>query len=149
MSWCEFKNAAPELADFGNSRLTRKIAYLATIRAQGAPRVHPVSPFISDQGLFVYMEPTSPKAADLRRDPRFAMHCSVEDNDGGEGEFCVCGKATVIDGQARDKAFDAARVIGYKPNDRYVLFELGVDEVMATTYEDGVPVRRRWSRLQE
>jgi len=55
----------------------------------------------------------------------------------------------VIDGQARDKAFDAARVIGYKPNDRYVLFELGVDEVMATTYEDGVPVRRRWSRLQE
>lgn len=147
MSWCEFQNAAPELADFGNSRLTRKIAYLATVRAQGAPRVHPVSPFISEQGLFVYMEPTSPKAADLRRDPRFAMHCSVEDNDGGEGEFCVRGKAVVVeDPHARNKAFDAARAIGYKPNDRYVLFELGVDEVLATTYEDGVPVRKRWSR---
>ncbi|MEK6408006.1 MAG: pyridoxamine 5'-phosphate oxidase family protein [Acidobacteriota bacterium] len=145
MSWRKFGFAAPELAAFGAAMLTKRLAYLATIRADGALRVHPVSPFISHDTLFVYMEPTSPKGKDLRRDGRYAMHCSVEDESGGGGEFCVRGRAVVVDEpQTRGKAFDAARAIGYKPNDRYVLFELGVEEALATTYEDGVPVRRRW-----
>jgi hypothetical protein len=37
------------------------------------------------------MEPTSPKAADLRRDPRYALQCGVEDDRGGGGEFHVTG----------------------------------------------------------
>lgn len=145
MSWRKFGLDAPELASFGDVRLTGRIAYLATIRADGAPRVHPVSPFISHNMLFVYMEPSSPKGKDLRRDGRYALHCSVEDANGGGGEFCVRGRAVVVDDpHIRTKAFDAARAIGYKPNDRYVLFELGVEEALATIYEDGLPVRRRW-----
>lgn len=97
MSWRKFEFAAPELAALGTARLTGRIAYLATIRADGAPRVHPVSPFISHVTLFVYMEPTSPKGNDLRRDSRYAMHCSVEDTSGGGGEFCVRGRAVMID----------------------------------------------------
>ncbi|HXI93617.1 MAG TPA: pyridoxamine 5'-phosphate oxidase family protein [Blastocatellia bacterium] len=125
--------------------MTGRIAYLATIRKDGAPRVHPVSPFISQATLFVYMEPASPKGNDLRRDGRYAMHCSVEDTTGGGGEFCVRGRAVMVDDpEARGKAFDAARSIGYKPNDRHTLFELDVEEALATTYEDGLPVRRRW-----
>ena len=73
------------------------------------------------------------------------MHCSVEDTSGGGGEFCVRGRAVMVDDpEARGKAFDAARSIGYKPNDRHTLFELDVEEALATTYEDGLPVRRRW-----
>ena len=145
MSWRKFEFAEPELALFGTDRLTSRVAYLATNRADGAPRVHPVSPFISHDALFVYMEPLSPKVNDLRRDGRYALHCSVEDDNGGGGEFCVRGTATLVDDpQTRSKAFDAARAIGYKPNDRYTLFELGVEETLATTYEDGRPVRRRW-----
>lgn len=145
MSWRNFGFAAPELAVLGAARLAKRPAYLATIRADGAPRVHPVSPFISDDTLFVYMEPASPKGKDLRRDGRYAMHCSVEDASGGGGEFCVRGRAVVVDDpQTRGEAFDAARAIGYKPNDGYVLFELGVEEALATIYEDGLPVRRRW-----
>ena len=145
MSWRQFEVTEPELALFGAARLTKRIAYLATIRLDGAPRVHPVSPFLSDDGLFVYMEPTSPKGNDLRRDGRYAMHCSVEDATGGGGEFCVRGTATLVaDPEIRCKAFDAARAIGYKPDVRYVLFELGVEEALATIYEDGQPVRRKW-----
>lgn len=115
MSWRKFGFAASELAVFGAARLTKRLAYLATIRADGTPRVHPVSPFISHDTLFVYMEPTSPKGKDLRRDGRYAMHCSVEDASGG-GEFCVRGRAVVVEDQrTRSKAFDAARAIGYKP----------------------------------
>lgn len=145
MSWRKLDDAAPELAVLGTARLTKRISYLATIRADGAPRVHPVSPFISHDRLFVYMEPTSPKGNDLRRDGRYAMHCSVEDATGGGGEFCVRGKATMVDDpQTRSKAFEAARAIGYKPNDRYTLFELDIEEALATTYKDGLPVRRSW-----
>lgn len=145
MSWQKFEVAAPELAVFGNARLTQRIAYLATIRVDGSPRVHPVSPFIGHGRLFVYMEPASPKGNDLRRDGRYAMHCAVEDATGGSGEFCVRGTATLVDDpETRSKAFDAARAIGYKPNDRYILFELDVEEASATTYEDELPVRRRW-----
>lgn len=55
MSWRKFEFAEPELANFGAARLTKRISYLATIRADGVPRVHPVTPLISPDGLFVYM----------------------------------------------------------------------------------------------
>jgi len=142
LSWRKFGFEAPELASFGDARLTGRLAYLATIRADGAPRVHPVSPFISGNTLFVYMEPASPKGKDLRSDGRYALHCSVEDATGGGGEFCVRGTASVVDDpNARIKAFDAARTIGYKPDDRYVVFELDIEEALATIYEEGLPVR--------
>lgn len=145
MSWQKLEVAAPELAVFGAARLTQRIAYLATIRVDGSPRVHPVSPFIGHGRLFVYMEPASPKGNDLRRDERYAMHCAVEDTTGGGGEFCVRGTAGLVeDPETRSKAFDAAGTIGYKPNDRYILFELDVEEALATTYKDERPVRSRW-----
>ena len=96
LSWADFGKEAPHLEAFGRRRLERRIAYLATIRADGSPRVHPVSPFIGGGCLAIYMEPTSLKLADLRRDGRYALHCAVEDNEGGEGEFYVTGRAEEI-----------------------------------------------------
>jgi hypothetical protein len=83
LSWTDFAAEVPHLEVVGRRRLERRIAYLATIRADGSPRVHPVSPFIGGGCLALFMEPTSPKVADLRRDARYALHCSVEDNEGG------------------------------------------------------------------
>jgi hypothetical protein len=45
--------------------------------------------------LFIFTEPSSPKIQDLRRDGRYAMHCTV----GGEGpliEILVTSEAAVI-----------------------------------------------------
>ena len=93
-SWHEFAQQAPEIAAFGTARFGSEVAYLGTIRADGGPRVHPVTPIVGDQ-LYLFMEPTSPKGKDLQRDPRYTLHCSVENSGGGEGEFYVRGRATL------------------------------------------------------
>lgn len=148
-AWSRFASATSDLAAFGKQRLEGRIAYLATIRPDGAPRVHPVSPFLSRDRLFVYMEPTSPKVLDMRRDARYAMHCGVEDNSGGQGEFFVRGRAVEAgDAETRGDAFEDARRMGYRPEERHVLFELGIEEAMATVYENGQPRRARWKAVE-
>lgn len=73
------------------------------------------------------------------------MHCAVEDNSGGQGEFLIRGQAAEVeDRKTREQAFDAARTIGYNPQERYILFELSIEEAVMTVYEDGEPKRRRW-----
>ena len=144
LRWADFAAEAPRLEAFGRRRLERRIAYLATIRADGSPRVHPVSPLIGAGCLAIYMEPTSPKVADLRRDARYALHCSVEDNEGGEGEFYVSGRAEeIIDAQRRIEAAGWAEAAGYDPVNRHVFFEFKLGYVLATTYDEG-PKRERW-----
>lgn len=144
-TWSEFSADSPAMASFGKQRLERRIAYLATIRPDGSPRVHPVSPFIAKDHLFVYMEPTSPKGDDLRRDARYAMHSAVEDNSGGQGEFLIRGRAVEItDTESRKEAFEQARNMGYSPQERHILFELRLAEVLATVYEGDRPKRTRW-----
>jgi hypothetical protein len=145
MSWFEMKQAAPELAAFGESRLGTGVAYLATIKKDGSPRVHPVTPIIGGDRLFLFMEPTSPKGHDLRRDGRYALHSSVQDSSGEGGEFLITGIAqTMEDDETRAVAAGAA---SYEPADRYVLFELEVDTAFTTYYdEEGEPVRQRWTR---
>jgi hypothetical protein len=96
-SWKEFARLAPEIAAFGEARFESGVAYLGTLRADGSPRVHPVTPIIGEQ-LFLFMEPTSPKGQDLQRDPRYTLHCAVEDSSGGEGEFYVRGQTILFCG---------------------------------------------------
>jgi hypothetical protein len=145
MSWRELVNSKPQLAQFGAERLLDgEVAYLATVREDGSPRVHPVTPIIGDGRLFVFMEPTSPKGHDLRRNGRYAMHCQVADSEGGKGEFFLSGRAQLVEDAAiRETAVGAA---GYNVHERYILFELNVDQALGTTYSSDGPVRRRWRR---
>jgi hypothetical protein len=144
-TWFEFAAAAPLLASFGEQRLEKRIAYLATIRRDGAPRVHPVSPFLAQGQLFIHMEPTSPKRQDLHRDARYALHCAVEDYSGGQGEFLVSGLAQeILEPQLKELAFRQAERVGYQPKERYVLFALSVEEARSTIYPDGEPQRMKW-----
>jgi hypothetical protein len=39
-----------------------------------------VTPILGENRLFIFMEPTSPKGHDLRRDGRYTLHCSVADS---------------------------------------------------------------------
>ena len=70
MTWGDLERADPELAAAGARRLHGRVAYLATVSPDGAPRVHPVTPIVGDGLLFVFMEPTSPKGADLAQGRR-------------------------------------------------------------------------------
>ena len=95
MSWSVFEENSPEMARLGYEKLNRKIAYLAKPKNNGPPCLHPITPFIGNGMLFIFTEPSSPKIQDLRRDGRYAMHCTV----GGEGpliEILLTSEAAVI-----------------------------------------------------
>jgi hypothetical protein len=110
---------------------------MATVRRDGWPRVHPVGPFaLRDGRLVVTMYPTSPKAHDIRRTGRYALHGPAEDTEGGGGEVLVTGTAVEAEPTEADNAKG------------YIVFELLVGEVLATTYDAADnfrPIRRRWS----
>jgi hypothetical protein len=142
-SWGEFAAAEPELASFGADRLARPPAYLATVRADGTPRVHPVTPVVTLDGLFVFMEPTSPKGRDVRERGRFALHNGVPDTEGSGGEFSVSGSGRLVEDAAIRAVVE--RAASYDPAATYVLFELLLDEARCIGYGDvEVPEHRRW-----
>jgi uncharacterized pyridoxamine 5'-phosphate oxidase family protein len=142
MSWSELESQAPEIAEFSKERLHNKVAYLATIRKDGAPRVFPFTPIIGEGHFFIFMEPTSPKGNDLRRDPRYAIHCGVTDSSGQSGEVIVTGNARFID-DPELRAL-AVKLCPYTPAERYILFEFDLETVMLTEYPDGKAVRKHW-----
>lgn len=144
MSWKALEEQNLELAAFGASRLHGQVAYLATVRKDGSPRVHPMTPIIGQGHLFVFMEPTSPKGHDLRRDGRYAIHCAVSDTSGASGEFNISGQAQLID-DPELRAL-AVRLASYSPAERYILFEFSLESAASTVYEDDRIVRQRWQR---
>jgi hypothetical protein len=95
-SWPEFAAAQPRLASAVRALVHQYgpgLGYLATVRADGGPRVHPVSPVITDEGLFCFVI-DSPKRRDLERDGRYALHSyPPEDSD---DEAYVCGRASRV-----------------------------------------------------
>jgi hypothetical protein len=99
VAWPEFARAAPELAERGAAMLRSfTLGYLATLRPDGSPRVHPVTITLEDTGLYVYVVASTPKGRDLRRDPRYAMHAFPVFDEGGfrDDEFAFGGRATEI-----------------------------------------------------
>ena len=142
-TWGVVATAEPELAAFVAERLRAAPSYLATVQASGAPRIHPVTPIVTGDGLYVFMEPTSPKGADLRERGWFALHNGVPDNAGTGGEASVSGTGHPVDDAAVRAAAVAAAT--YEPADRYVLFELRPTEVRCKGYGDvTLPECRRW-----
>lgn len=141
-SWKEFAEASPGMAAFGKQRFQSGVAYLATVRADGGPRLHPVTPIVGEQ-LFVFMEPTSPKGKDLQHDGRYTLHCAVENMEGGGGEFYVSGRGTLVtDPAIRQQAIAAA---SYTPRDRYILFTLSVELAFMNVYSENGPNVKRYS----
>ena len=147
MSWKTLESQAPDMAEFSRTRLHNKVAYLATVRKDGSPRVHPFTPIIGEGHFFVFMEPTSPKGNDLQRDARFAIHCSVTDNSGESGEVIITGKANFIE-DLELRAL-AVSICPYNPAKRYILFEFDPETVMLTEYPGGEAVRKNWKVDEE
>jgi Pyridoxamine 5'-phosphate oxidase len=133
--WGAFAAAAPELAAAGTERLYNYgpgLAFLATVRADGAPRVHPVCPAIVGDGLWVLIGP-SPKLGDLRRDGRYALH-SFPDAE-VDDEFYISGVAVASDDQEQRAEVRAANLSrGATSGDEDALFELLVDRALHSKY---------------
>jgi hypothetical protein len=144
MSWQALADAAPELAAFGAERLHDRVAYLATLKADGSPRLNPVRPVVADRRLFIFTEAASPKVGDLDRDARYALHgTATSDQPWDLREFVVVGCARRVDDLLARALADANS--GFPRDDRFLLFELFVVAAMSTVYgADGRPHRERW-----
>jgi len=139
-SWGEFERADPELSAFGRARLAGTVAFLATLRADGGPRVHPVSLWFAADRCLVRMYPSSPKVRDLERNDRYAVHSLITDDEGTAGEFAMRGAARGLADP------DVLGLVNAGKNDpeRYVVFELDVGDAIGTTYMGEETVRRRF-----
>src|SRR3954449_13600231 len=95
-SWPEFAAARPGLASAIRALVHQYgpgLGYLATVRSDGGPRVHPVSPVITHDALYCFIV-DSPKRRDLERDGRYALHAyPAQDSD---DEAYLSGRARPV-----------------------------------------------------
>ena len=135
VTWKEFAVAEPEMAEVGRTLLFQfgvGLAFLATVRGDGGPRLHPVCPVLSRDRLFVLITPGSPKRHDLVRDGRFALQSFPQPKPGSD-EFYLTGRAEIVDDKAAraDILEDAKHMADVSE----VAFELRIDRVMHTRWE--------------
>jgi hypothetical protein len=101
-AWRDVESAEPEFA--GRVRKlfdAHRHKTLATLRADGSPRISGIEAAFEDGELVFGSMPNARKGADLARDPRFAIHsATVDPIDGAEaewpGEAKLSGRAVMM-----------------------------------------------------
>ena len=168
-TWARFEAETAEVAAFasglwpgvialargdpvGSGAASFAVAYLATVRPDGAPRLHPFCPVIAGGRLFAAIPRSSPKGHDLRRDPRCVIHAMPGPDD---DEFCIRATAADvtadIDTVALVRSVVARSGVGgmIESTSCDPLFEFDLQQVdVATWVNIGEPgtyaVRRQW-----
>src|ERR1700761_3540409 len=93
-SWGEIENVAPDLARLARGLFEAHVhKTLATLRADGSPRVSGLEAKFIEGELWLGSMPGSRKGADLARDPRFAPHSGSVDPPGWQGDAKLSGRA--------------------------------------------------------
>lgn len=134
-TWTEIEAAAPEIAALAQGRIqSTGLALMATLRADGSPRISGVEPTFLDGDVLLGMMDGSMKARDLQRDPRFSLHNATEDKEVKEGDAKISGRAVEVLDREEKVAFMRrfAELNGYGPpeDDPYHLFRLDITEVV-------------------
>ena len=137
-TWAEFESAAPEIAAAGKELLYQYgvgLAYLATLRKDGAPRIHPICPTVVNGRLYALLG-LSYKRADLRRDGRYALHTFPRRD--RDDEFLVTGRGRFVDDRVVADTVRADLIArGMKSSADEFPFEFGVERVMHAEYAGG------------
>jgi hypothetical protein len=143
--WAEYAAAMPDMAAAGHRLLYQYgpgLGYLATVRADGAPRVHPVCPHVAEGSLWVFIGAGSPKRRDLLRDGRYALHTTPSAD--VDDEFSVTGRAEPAEG-AIVAAVRASLPFNSEDDDQP--FELTIERALLSTYgprPSWPPAYTRW-----
>jgi hypothetical protein len=108
-TWAQFEAAEPIFAQRVRALFdARKHKTIATLRADGAPRISGIEAVFEDGQLVFGSMPDARKGADLRRDPRFALHSATTDPvEGAEaqwpGEAKISGRVIASSGEDGDR----------------------------------------------
>ena len=98
-AWQDVEQAAPEFARRVRTLFdAHRHKTIATLRADGSPRISGIETVFQDGELVFGSMTNARKGADLRRDPRFALHsATVDPVEGSEaqwpGEAKISGRA--------------------------------------------------------
>jgi Pyridoxamine 5'-phosphate oxidase len=98
-AWHDIEQAEPEFAQRVRALFdAHRHKTIATLRADGSPRISGIETVFEDGELVFGSMPNARKGADLRRDPRFALHsATVDPVEGSEaqwpGEAKISGRA--------------------------------------------------------
>lgn len=97
-TWKELTELAPRIAAVFARRhaATGKLCLLATIRADGFPRISPMEPVIFEDQLWIMGMPDTTKFRDLARDPRFCLHTATVDTMLADGDAKLWGVVTDV-----------------------------------------------------
>jgi hypothetical protein len=145
ITWSEFERINPALAAAGRAQLYQipiGLGFLATVRPDGGPRVHPVCPILSSAGLHVLIV-SGPKQADLGRDGRFALHSETCPPPREEDGFAVIGRGfqvtdPSVEKVVREQVLSERDGKAWPTFDADMLFELRIDRcLLVLTHPNG------------
>ena len=101
-AWRDLERQQPEFAQRVRALFdARRHKTIATLRADGSPRISGIEAAFEDGELVFGSMPNARKGADLLRDPRFALHsATVDPVEGSEaqwpGEAKISGRAVAV-----------------------------------------------------
>lgn len=142
-TWKEIETAAPELAARVRSRFEAgKHKTMATLRADGSPRISGTEVVFADGGVYLGSMGGAMKARDLMRDGRCAIHAPTIDEELVDGDAKLAGVAQLLTDRA-----EIAAVWTEFPADEWDeshAFRVDVHEIVLATVEDDKMVIRSW-----
>jgi len=134
-TWMQYEKEAPEMAAAVRARFeATKHHVLATLRAEGSPRVSGTEVAILGDDLTAGSMWGAIKAKDLQRDGRFALHANPGDGSMEGGDAKISGRAVeIVDPDALARYIDDVA-----PPEPFHLFVFDLREAVLTSlHPDG------------
>lgn len=135
----ELRQEAPAVADTVERHLRARVHHtLATVRPDGGPRISGTEVLIAHGDLWLGSMWHSPKARDLMRDGRYALHGGSDDPPDWTGDAKVAGRAVEVTDAAVIAAVMVTRPGGeIEPApERFHMFRLEIEEAVTLALPD-------------
>ena len=135
-SFADVESAEPEFAQRVRASFdAHGHKFLATLRADGSPRISGIEMhFVAGEPWLAGM-PGSVKFTDLKRDPRFALHSGSSEPGAFDADAKLSGRATPVTDDTERARYAAAagvptELMGFE------LFRIDLDQVVLTALND-------------
>jgi hypothetical protein len=135
-SWGEIESAEPDFVGRVRARLDAGLhKTIATLRADGAPRISGIETFFAEGELWFGSMPGARKAVDLQRDPRYALHSASIADPEWFGDAKFSGRAEeILEPEQRLRIFRTRGADPPSPDSQ--LFRADIDDMVLVGLND-------------